>query len=71
MKWKPIETAPKDGSIIVAVRAETGRSGYSFISWDDEDGWCGYTAEDVRRLVKYQPTHWLLRLPDQPEADQC
>lgn len=55
--WQPIETAPKDGGTIVAVRAEAGHNGYSFIFWDG-DAWAGYTCEDEKRYVKFAPTHW-------------
>jgi hypothetical protein len=67
MGWQPIETAPKDGTIILAVKAGKGHGGYTIIFWDDDFEWSGYTAEEEKRLVKFQPTHWM-PLPE-PHAD--
>lgn len=59
-EWQPIETAPMDGVTIVAVRAEKGHQSYTFIFWSDIDNeWAGYTAKDEKRLVLFQPTHWV------------
>lgn len=67
-RWQPIETAPKDGSVIVAIGAVPARGGYSIIFWDTfHEEWAGYTAEDEKRLVKFPPLHWM-PLPEPPNA---
>ena len=58
-EWQPIATAPKNGETIVAMRNEKGRSAPSFIFWDGADGWVGMTADDEKRLTKFEPTHWM------------
>ena len=64
--WRPIETAPRDGTIIVAISGVAGHNGYSIIFWD-EDGWAGYTAEDEKRLVRFPPALWC-DIPEPPAA---
>jgi hypothetical protein len=67
--WQPIETAPKDETTIVATRNEVGHRSYTLIFWSIVDHeWAGYTAEDEKRLVKFQPTHWM-PLPEPPTND--
>ena len=68
MMWQPIESAPRDGTMIVACNANVPMRGYTFIFWDD-DGWAGYTADDDKRLVKFAPTHWM-PLPELPDASK-
>lgn len=66
--WQPIETAPEDGTIILAYRAANPVAVHTFIFWDcHEEQWCGRGANDELLLVKYQPTHWM-PLPPAPEA---
>lgn len=65
-EWQPIETAPKDGTVIVAISGVAGHNGYSIIFWD-EDGWAGYTAEDEKRLVRFPPALWC-DIPEPPAA---
>lgn len=57
-EWLPIETAPKDGTRIVAMRNEKGRNLPAFIHWDSEDGWCGMTVNDEKIIAIHEPTHW-------------
>jgi len=62
-EWQPIETAPKDGAVIMAIRNEEGFSGIpNFISWDEDD-WRHYQKI---AYVKHQPTHWQ-PLPASPQ----
>lgn len=74
MKWLPIETAPKDGTIVLLYRP-------SAIKWmrvapgsyDDErvhsaprPKWdCLYKIASVRDMREHQPTHWM-PLPEPP-----
>lgn len=74
-EWRTIESAPKDGTDILAVIAGTHtQTGRSFIpevvSWEsDESGgywWnCMWPAEQMHTL--YEPTHWR-PLPTPPKA---
>lgn len=70
MTWRSIkdDPPPKDGTIIVALKYGKSHNGYTLIFWDMwESEWAGYTAEDEKRLVKFQPTHWM-QLPEPPDA---
>jgi hypothetical protein len=57
MGWQSIDSAPKDGTVIAAMRQGAGHSGISIIFWDGET-WAGYTCEEEKRLVRFMPTHW-------------
>jgi hypothetical protein len=60
MKWQPIETAPRDGTPILATDGETiVTTRYGAFSWTHE----GIDPAVTRRL-----THWL-PLPPPPKAD--
>ena len=61
MTWQPIETAPKDGAIVLVFIGGIMGTGF----WDDEvDDWelCGYLIGSAK------PTHWM-PLPDPPEEE--
>ena len=67
MEWKPIETAPKDGSEFLCLF-----EGEYFVAWwhspDDEFVWMQpglFTWDDD---VYVRPQHWM-PLPPSPEAD--
>jgi hypothetical protein len=60
-EWKPIETAPKDGTPILALYADAwGMRRYSVRYWSTgnwesgKEGW----SDEWRQLRKDQPTHW-------------
>ncbi len=57
--WKPIETAPRNGDIMVMHCAKHGTI---FIGWRDDDHWQG--QNDFHCAA--EPTHWL-PLPAPPE----
>ena len=73
MQWEPFETAPKDGSQILAYSLEDGRMATmewidARSAWSEDQGiWCiciiGAYAEDR----DWNPTHWR-SLPDPPKA---
>lgn len=61
MEWQPIESAPKDGSMLVANEAcitvafrDSGMSSYRFFSSQSE------------RDINFKPTHWM-PLPASPQ----
>ena len=56
-EWQPIDTAPKDGSIIDLWHRDYGRIPENW--WVVEDAcWCGWDADDI--------THWM-PLPEPPK----
>jgi hypothetical protein len=72
-EWKPIETAPKDGMLILACRPSC-QPGIVF--WvEREKAWC-FAAQDSTHMVSGymggraipfpQPTHWQ-PLPEPPK----
>lgn len=61
MDWKPIETAPRDGTAVL-VALPGVRPVY--VSWRSGEWRYPFT---VRRLKAYQPTHWM-PLPAPPKA---
>ena len=75
MSWQPIETAPKDGTI-VRLRCET-RPDFSepIMYWDKRrKRWAGFAYAIARRYRTFwdpelpQPTHWC-PLPPAPQED--
>jgi hypothetical protein len=60
MEWKPIETAPKDGTTIITWEPD-GKGVY--FEWWDEDSW--YYDEEWGNGSK-NPTHWM-PLPEPPK----
>lgn len=61
-EWQPIETAPKDGTEIVAHDSKTGRSHVTWCvlrHWHDPDDHYYSEASD------FIPTHWM-PLPPPP-----
>lgn len=81
MKWQPIETAPKDGTLILI---SFGEKGVRAVSWDSpwadpvtlENGiWCvdddkhgPYPLRGYNDVGYNAPTHWM-PLPEPPEGD--
>lgn len=65
--WRPIETAPKDGTRILMYQREAGGEygkieyeDYYFVGWFDKYWYCcEYSA------FEREPTHWM-PLPEQP-----
>jgi hypothetical protein len=61
MKWQPIETAPKDGTEILAVRLGGGCDVVEWVDWKP-GWWNGDVAHDADFF-----THWM-PLPEPPRA---
>lgn len=71
MDWQPIETAPKDGSRVLLVRAGIDESAFvgSWSLWSNKDYWTpDHWVDDARNLdlIERPPTHWM-PLPDPPQ----
>lgn len=70
MQWRPIETAPKDGSPFLACHY---RSGVHAITWHGKAshvplyGWC--EGDDAEDIDLWQPTHWM-PLPPPPNQEE-
>ena len=71
MKLRSIDTAPKDGTIIIGYQVDGDRIGVSLVSWYKgkvTEGWVqsigaelkdGKRVESNWRLVGLDVTHWL------------
>ena len=69
-RWKPIETAPKDGFLIVVTNAATAEISLAHKTRDGEVGWTQYvngTPMLFQPKLRFEPTHWM-PLPEPPEA---
>lgn len=71
MEWLPIETAPKDGSVIL-VNDTTGATPWAAAKWLQGEQWSGWIYDDELALdnnpVGPLPTVWL-QLPPMPDLD--
>jgi hypothetical protein len=73
MKWEPIETAPKDGRLVLLANENVTEIGW----WSD-----GFSGRWEKRRMKwlppseggwavwFTPTHWL-PLPQLPDSDNA
>lgn len=61
--WRPIETAPKDGTEILGIQVHDGRaSSPGIVAWSREDEWWDIDADQYG-----YPTHWQhISLPAPP-----
>lgn len=71
MEWQPIETAPRDGTEILAYRRDAGVFTIHFVapadmivSDDEEPCWFSLNGDD---LTDDMPTHWM-PLPKPPRT---
>lgn len=63
--WRPIDTAPKDGTSILLGHRHAAFDGY----WSDEaGGWVNGQTNRYDELLTYEPTHWQ-PLPTPPAPD--
>lgn len=76
MEWQPIETAPKDGAMILVNDTTFGLTPWVAASYHASDYWSGWmyddaTTQDCNPLGP-NPTHWLPvpPLPDNAVAQR-
>lgn len=67
-EWQPIESAPKDGSSILAWPCYSG-NGVSQVQWRDMKRTPGRWEHQWGRGVPVEPTHWM-PLPKPPTKGQ-
>lgn len=69
--WRPIESAPKDGTYILVCDKydrHVARWTKSYCCAKEPDAWCiGYTLDEYNSLQTVEPTHWM-PLQDFPES---
>lgn len=61
LPWQPIETAPKDGTKIVAYAPEdaNGRPRYAVTWWRQAKDDMGYIGWGEFNMTYWPPTHWM------------
>jgi hypothetical protein len=68
MTWQPIETAPKDGTLILLANIEDIHDPWVVCGqWNKGAGWYNQFACAGNGDCKIRPTHWM-PLPPPPEA---
>jgi hypothetical protein len=71
MKWRAIETAPKDGTAVLLYSPDSTEPQIfigHFIEFEGEAGrWQDYWREDGCWPIHAEPTHWM-PLPKPPTA---
>lgn len=71
MEWQPIETAPKDGTIIVGYGDKTGLVLMACLTFDRKDGGCNLFWEDMEgNAIEGELTHWVSLPPLPGEEDE-
>ena len=64
MNWQPIETAPKDGTNILAREGDI----IALVWWEDvTQEWRDYGDMGAAGMTVFEPTHWM-HLPPLPNA---
>lgn len=67
MTWQPIETAPKDGTVVLAITMEAQKPS-ARVSWFEGDGWVRIWKPEKfagTGPARWWPTHWM-PLPPPP-----
>lgn len=68
--WRPIETAPKDGTQILAWAPDFYPGFYGVAEWAEKQDWRPETVAGWFWNYATRPTHWM-PLPTPPQADQA
>lgn len=63
-QWQPIETAPKDGTEILAYGRK--QDGAYFVAFEYGDWWCAGPWDEGWCELNHAPTHWM-PLPEPPK----
>lgn len=68
MEWQPIETAPKDGTDILAVDLECGAP--AVVYWNDNPAWNCWCLSAVLLSLSHETelSHWC-HLPQPPKQE--
>jgi len=68
-KWKPISTAPKDGTWIIVCCPDSPMCWRpcEFTAWMESDGVGSWREEDCSEDLPYEPTHWM-PIPKVPKS---
>jgi hypothetical protein len=66
-EWKPIETAPKDGTQVLVLSGALNMR----VGWYDQGSWIYYQKYGGVRVVILAPTRWMaLPMPPSAEGDR-
>lgn len=72
MAWQPIETAPKDGSLILVNDTNDGYTPWVAASYVESEEWSGWYYDDIQLVQSNplgpNPTHWI-DVPPVPEGE--
>lgn len=68
-KWKPISSAPKDGTWVILATSEGIQCGYWGASWADSSSWIKYHHRSDQEPVLGRITHWQ-PLPPAPSTGE-
>jgi hypothetical protein len=64
-EWKPIESAPKDGTDLLLFSEEVGFAAGCFFTREEAGCFCGWFGTCADGRVITNPTHWM-PLPPPP-----
>ena len=72
MDWQPIETSPKDGTLVLIYVRHCGVPTVQLARWKDKDapfiaGWWAQSSPYRQDMVQWVPSHWA---PISPPKDR-
>lgn len=68
MKWHPIDTAPKDGTLLIGFVPNSAIYEVIFIRhWPDDDFWMHDLGNEAFQM-DVEPTHWM-SIPAPPNQE--
>lgn len=65
-EWQPIETAPRDGTLVLLYVGRFAVDGFYLLHWEPKAGAAGAWVDDSGRGLVGEPTHWM-SLPEPPK----